>query len=62
MPWDASAHFVILEGLQTGKPAVTRRGVLNDIRNTGRSLVSAMASHAAVGLLSPNLDDLYFGS
>ena len=62
MPWDASAHFVILEGLRTGKPAVTKRGVLTDIRNTGRSLVPTMASRAAVGLLAPGLDDLYFGS
>jgi DNA-binding GntR family transcriptional regulator len=62
MPWDASAHFVILEGLKTRKPAVAKRGVLTDIRNTGRSLVPAMASQATVGLLSSNLDGLYFGS
>ena len=62
MPWDASAHAVILEGLRTRKPAVTKRGVLTDIRNTGHSLVPAMASRATVGMLSSSLDDLYFGS
>lgn len=62
MPWDASAHFEILEGLSTAKPATARRGVLNDIRTTRRALVPAMASHASVGLLSSRLDDLYFGS
>jgi DNA-binding GntR family transcriptional regulator len=61
MPWDASAHFEILEGLRTAKPAVARRGVLNDIRTTGRSLIPAMASHTSLGLLSSPLDDLYFG-
>jgi DNA-binding GntR family transcriptional regulator len=61
MPWDASAHFEILDGLRTGKPAVARRGVLNDIRTTGRSLVPAMASRASIGLLTSPLDDLYFG-
>ena len=62
MPWDASAHFEILEGLRTAKPAVARRGVLNDIRTTGRSLIPAMAPHASIGLLSSPLDDLYFGN
>jgi DNA-binding GntR family transcriptional regulator len=62
MPWDASAHVQILEGLQSARPAVARRGVINDIRTTGRSLVPAMASHASVGLLSTRLDDLYFGN
>jgi len=32
------------------------------IDSTGRSLVPAMASQATVGLLSSNLDGLYFGS
>ncbi len=62
MRWDASAHFEILEGLRTGKPAAARRGILNDIRTTGRSLGPAMATHAAIGLLSSPLDELYFGS
>jgi DNA-binding GntR family transcriptional regulator len=62
MPWDASAHIEILEGLHTGKPSVAKRGVINDIRTTGRSLAPAMASHASVGLLSSRLDDLYFGN
>jgi len=61
MPWDASAHFEILEGLTTGKPSVARRGVLNDIRTTGRALVPAMASRASIGLLTAPLEDLYFG-
>ncbi len=62
MPWDASAHIEILEGLRTAKPTVARRGVLNDIRTTGRALVPAMASRASIGLLATRLDDLYFGS
>jgi Transcriptional regulators len=61
MPWDASAHFEILEGLRTAKPPVARRGVLNDIRTTGRSLVPAMAARASIGLLTSPLEDLYFG-
>jgi DNA-binding GntR family transcriptional regulator len=62
MPWDASAHFEILDGLTTAKPAIARRGVLNDIRTTGRALIPAMASRASIGLLSAPLDDLYFGN
>jgi len=62
MPWDASAHVEILEGLRTGKASLARRSVLSDIRTTGRALAPAMASRAAVGLLSAPLDDLYFGS
>jgi DNA-binding GntR family transcriptional regulator len=62
MPWDASAHLEILEGLNTKKPAVARRGVLRDIRNTGRSLVPALGEPEATNLLSAPLDDLYFGS
>ena len=48
MPWDASAHVEILEGLRAQKASLARRGVLNDIRTTGRALVPAMASRAAV--------------
>ena len=62
MPWDASAHIEILEGLRTAKPTVARRGVLKDIRTNGRALVPAMASRASIGLLATRLDDLYFGS
>jgi len=62
MPWDASAHLEILEGLRTAKPAIARRGVINDIRTTGRSLEAQMASHASIGMLSTRLDELYFGS
>lgn len=60
MPWDASAHFEILDGLKAAKPAMARRGVLSDIRTTGRSLIPAMASRPSLGLLSSPLDDLYF--
>lgn len=62
MPWDASAHIEILDGLANGKPSVAKRGAINDIRITGRSLVPAMASNASIGLLSARLDDLYFGN
>jgi DNA-binding GntR family transcriptional regulator len=62
MPWDASAHLEILEGLRTGKPAVARRGVISDIRTTGRSLEAQMQAHASIGQLSTRLDELYFGS
>ncbi len=62
MPWDASAHVEILGGLKGGKPAVVRRGIVNDVRTTGKSLMPAMASQRSIGLLSARLDDLYFGS
>jgi DNA-binding GntR family transcriptional regulator len=62
MPWDASAHIEIIEGLRIGKPAAVKRGVIKDVRTTGRSLVPAMASHASAGLHSLRLDDLYFGT
>ncbi|VTU36067.1 GntR family transcriptional regulator [Variovorax sp. PBL-E5] len=62
IPWDASAHLEILEGMHTKKPAVAKRGVLRDIRNTGRSLVPALGEPEAANLLSAPLDDLYFGS
>lgn len=61
-PWDASAHLEILEGLQTGKPSVAKRGVLRDIRTTRASLEPALADQDALKVLSAPLDDLYFGS
>ena len=62
MPWDASAHVEILEGLQAKKPAVARRGVLRDIRNTALSLAPALAAPQTADLLSAPLDDMYFGN
>lgn len=62
MPWDASAHVEILEGLQAKKPAVARRGVLRDIRNTAFSLAPALAAPQTTDLLSAPLDDMYFGN
>jgi DNA-binding GntR family transcriptional regulator len=62
MPWDASAHVEILEGLQTKKPAIAKRGVLRDIRNTAQSLEPALQTPEALNLLSAPLDDLYFGT
>lgn len=62
MPWDASAHIEILDGLQTKKAAVARRGVLRDIRNTALSLAPALAAPQAIDLLSAPLDDMYFGN
>lgn len=62
MPWDASAHVEILEGLQAKKPAIAKRGVLRDIRNTAQSLAPALGAQQAADLLSAPLDDLYFGN
>jgi len=62
MPWDASAHVEILEGLQAKKPAIAKRGVLRDIRNTAQSLAPALVEPEAASLLSAPLDDLYFGN
>ncbi|SCK20209.1 DNA-binding transcriptional regulator, GntR family [Variovorax sp. HW608] len=62
MPWDASAHVEILEGLRAKKPGVAKRGVLRDIRNTAQSLAPALAELQATDLLSAPLDDLYFGN
>jgi len=62
MPWDASAHVEILEGLRAGKPAVAKRGVLRDIRNTAQSLAPALGESQAADLLTASLDDLYFGN
>ena len=62
MPWDASAHVEILEGLQAKKPAIAKRGVLRDIRNTAQSLAPALGAQQAADLLSMPLDDLYFGN
>ncbi|MEJ8814766.1 GntR family transcriptional regulator [Variovorax ureilyticus] len=62
MPWDASAHVEILEGLEARKPAIAKRGVLRDIRNTAQSLEPALAELEPANLLSAPLDDLYFGT
>jgi len=62
MPWDASAHVEILEGVRTGKPAVAKRGILRDIRNTGGSLAPALGEPEAPNLFTAPLDDLYFGT
>uniref|UniRef100_C5D0Z3 Transcriptional regulator, GntR family n=1 Tax=Variovorax paradoxus (strain S110) TaxID=543728 RepID=C5D0Z3_VARPS len=62
MPWDASAHVEILEGLKAKKPAVAKRGVLRDIRNTALSLAPALGAQQTSDLLTAPLDDLYFGS
>lgn len=60
MPWDASAHVVILEGLRLGKPAMAKRGLISDVCTTGRALVHAMTTRDSTNLLSSPLDDLYF--
>jgi DNA-binding GntR family transcriptional regulator len=39
MPWDASAHTEVLEGLRKKNPAAVQRAVARDIRTTGRHLV-----------------------
>ena len=62
MPWDASAHVEIMEGLHLGKPALAKRALINDLRTTGSALIAAMASMRSIGLLSSPLDDLYFGN
>ncbi|MBS0339916.1 MAG: GntR family transcriptional regulator [Proteobacteria bacterium] len=62
MPWDASAHVEILEGLESKKPAVVKRGILRDIRNTAQSLAPSLLKPEAAGLLLAPLDDLYFGN
>lgn len=62
MPWDASAHVEILEGLTAEKTAVAKQGLLRDIQNTGRSLVRGLAEPQYTNLLSAPLDDLYFGN
>lgn len=61
MPWDASAHFEILEGLRTSKPTLTKRGLINDVRKTGESLAKSLNSYPTLRLLSSGLEDLYFG-
>jgi DNA-binding GntR family transcriptional regulator len=62
MPWDASSHVEILEGLRAGKPAMAKRGLINDVRTTGQALVPAMTARSSIGLLTSPLDDLYFGN
>jgi DNA-binding GntR family transcriptional regulator len=62
MPWDASAHADILEGLRAGKPAVAKRALLRDIRNTASSLIPALSDQESANLLSAPFNDLYFGN
>lgn len=62
MPWDASAHVDILEGLRTKKPAVAKRGLLRDIRNSASTLIPALSEQEPANLLSAPFDDLYFGN
>ena len=62
MPWDASAHATILEGLRSGKPAVVKRGLLQDVRGTGQALVPVMGSQNSISLLHAPLDEIYFGT
>jgi hypothetical protein len=39
MPWDASAHTEVLDGLRKKTPAAVQRAIARDIRTTGRHLV-----------------------
>lgn len=41
MPWDASAHAEVLDGLRLQKPALVQRAIARDIRTTGRHLVDS---------------------
>ncbi len=41
MPWDASAHTEVLEGLKKKNPTAVQRAVARDIRTAGRHLVQA---------------------
>jgi len=40
MPWDASAHDEVIEGLRRRNPIEVQRAVVRDIRTTGRHLQS----------------------
>jgi DNA-binding GntR family transcriptional regulator len=40
MPWDASAHVEVLEGLRRRNPAAVQRAIARDIRTTSRHLVN----------------------
>lgn len=61
-PWDASAHATVLEGLRTRKPAMTKRGVIDDVRGTGQTLESALSSPQPLAALDASLSDLYFAT
>jgi DNA-binding GntR family transcriptional regulator len=40
MPWDASAHVEVLDGLRARSPAAVQRAIARDIRTTSRHLVN----------------------
>lgn len=61
MPWDASEHAAMLEGLRARDPAMVRRSVITDIRTTGKSLERALRSPSPMGTLASPLSDIYFG-
>jgi DNA-binding GntR family transcriptional regulator len=44
MPWDASAHAEILQGLKRKKPATVQRALARDMRTTAKNLLRS-ASH-----------------
>lgn len=60
-PWDATAHFDILQGLKDNNPELARKGILKDIEHTGRALKAASDEPDMLTKLSGSDSDLYFG-
>ncbi len=44
MPWNAADHESILESLRAGKGSAVKRGIVHDIRTTGKALLSVSGS------------------
>lgn len=56
MPWDASSHKVIIESLRAKNPEGVRRAVVEDIRRTGRALLSLSGSQGEALPFSQSLE------
>ncbi len=54
MPWDASEHGEVLDGLRRRNPAAVQRAIVRDIRTTGRHLLAIGVNQPSGGpMLSP---------
>lgn len=47
MPWDASAHRVILQELKASNAGGVKRAIVTDIRNTKQALITVKSTHGA---------------
>ena len=58
MPWDASAHTEILDGLRAGKPSVVQRALARDVRTTAKNLLGGAVERGLNGPLMRSIAEM----